>query len=167
MTRDEIKELSALAGYLDTHIPAMGGATLRKAIERLTTYEEVGAPEEINRVIDEYGRGMTLRTTCAKRLDIIKEIPTEELQECVKRWKSVYEPQPNNPLTLAELQGMIGEPLWVVPLEKEPDWKSCWVICMEDYILVHSTTNESRVYFLRGNEDYNKTWLAYRHKPSE
>ena len=73
----------------------------------------------------------------------------------------------NAPLTLAELQKMIGEPLWVVPLGKEPDWKPCWVICMEDYILVNSTTSESRAYILRRNEDYGKTWLAYRYKPSE
>lgn len=74
---------------------------------------------------------------------------------------------PNDPLTLEELRKMIGEPLWVVPLGKEPDWKPCWVICMEDYILVHSTTSESRGFILRRNENYGKTWLAYRHKPSE
>lgn len=76
-------------------------------------------------------------------------------------------PPSNDPLTLEDLEGMIGEPLYVIPAEKDPDWNPCWVICMEDYILVHSTTNESRVYLLRRNEDYGKTWLAYRHNPEE
>lgn len=73
--------------------------------------------------------------------------------------------QDNAPLTLDELEGMVGEPLYVIPAEKDPDWKPCWVICMEDYILVNSTTSESRVYLLRKNEDYGRTWLAYRSKP--
>lgn len=73
--------------------------------------------------------------------------------------------QDNAPLTLEELEGMVGEPLYVIPAEKDPDWKPCWVICMEDYILVHSSTSESRVYFLRRNKEYGKTWLAYRKKP--
>lgn len=73
--------------------------------------------------------------------------------------------QENAPLTLEELEGMVGEPLYVIPAEKDPDWKPCWVICMEDYILVYSTTSESRVYILRRNEDYGKTWLAYRRRP--
>lgn len=34
---EEIKDLSALAEYLDIHVPAMGGATLRKAIAALQT----------------------------------------------------------------------------------------------------------------------------------
>ncbi len=80
--------------------------------------------------------------------------------------KAVQMPAPiNPPLTLEQIREMDGEPLWVVPLEKAPDWNPCWVICMEDYILVHSTTSESRVYFLRRNKDYGKAWLAYRQKP--
>lgn len=73
----------------------------------------------------------------------------------------------NPPLTLEQLEVMVGEPVYVIPAEKDPDWKPCWVICMEDYILVNSTTRESRVYLLRRNEDYGKTWLAYRRKPEE
>lgn len=76
-------------------------------------------------------------------------------------------PPPNDPLTLEELEGMVGEPLYVIPVEKDPDWKPCWVICAEGYILVNSTTRENRAYILRRNKDYGKTWLAYRHRPEE
>lgn len=79
-------------------------------------------------------------------------------------FKIEMETPENPPLTLAELDGMVGEPLYITPAEKDPDWKPCWVICMEDYVLVHSTTSESRVYTLRRNEDYGKTWMAYRHR---
>lgn len=102
--------------------------------------------------------------TCEKKPDWKH---TSGMIEEACRIISSLETPPNDPLTLEELRKMIGEPLWVVPLGKEPDWKPCWVICMEDYILVHSTTSESRVYILRRNEDYGKTWLAYRYKPSE
>ena len=51
-------------------------------VERLAAYEETGPePEEIERILDSYGRGMTLRTENAQRLEIIKEIPINRLRE--------------------------------------------------------------------------------------
>ncbi len=87
------------------------------------------------------------------------------IKQAVERLKVLTAPEPNDPLTLEELREMIGKPLWVVPLGKEPDWKPCWVICEEDYIFVPSEVNESLVHLLRLNKDYGKTWLAYRRKP--
>lgn len=51
-------------------------------VDRLSAYEETGLePEEIERILDSYGRGMTLRTENAQRLEIIKEIPIDRLRE--------------------------------------------------------------------------------------
>ena len=53
---------------------------LAYAINRLESYEDTGlSPEEIERILDSYGRGMTLRTENAQRLEIIKEIPINRL----------------------------------------------------------------------------------------
>lgn len=50
--------------------------------QKLQRYEETGLePEEIERILDSYGRGMTLRTENAQRLEIIKEIPINRLRE--------------------------------------------------------------------------------------
>ena len=55
---------------------------IAKAFDRLAAYEETGLdPEEIERILDSYGRGMTLRTENAQRLGIIKEISTNRLRE--------------------------------------------------------------------------------------
>ena len=46
-----------------------------KILDHLAAYEETGLePEEIDRILDAYGRGMTLRTENAQRLEIVKDI---------------------------------------------------------------------------------------------
>ena len=61
---------------------------LADAINRLESYEETGLePEEIERILDSYGRGMTLRTENAQRLEIIKEISTDRLRELAQAEK--------------------------------------------------------------------------------
>lgn len=65
------------------------GAPLSNAIARLAAYEETGlSPEEIERILDSYGRGMTLRTENAQRLEIIKEIPINRLRELAQAEKA-------------------------------------------------------------------------------
>lgn len=56
-----------------------------KILDRLAAYEETGLePEEIDRILDAYERGMTLRTETAQRLEIVKDIKTTRLRE--SRW---------------------------------------------------------------------------------
>lgn len=88
------------------------------------------------------------------------------IREAIAQLKEVIR-ENNVPLTIEELQRMVGDPLWVVPIEKESDWNPCWVICKDDYILVNSTTKEGRVYLLKWNENYRKTWIAYRRKQED
>ena len=53
--------------------------------DRVADYEDTGLePGEIERVVDAYGRGMTLRTEAAERLEIIRKIPTARLRKIVK-----------------------------------------------------------------------------------
>lgn len=50
--------------------------------DRVAAYEDTGLePQEIERIVDTYGRGHTLRTESAERLEIIREIPTDRLRE--------------------------------------------------------------------------------------
>lgn len=49
------------------------------------SYEDTGlTPEEIERILDAYGRGRTLRTEIGERLEIVHGIPTDRLRELVK-----------------------------------------------------------------------------------
>lgn len=53
-----------------------------KAVDRLAAYEETDLePEDIDRILDAYGRGMTLRTESSQRLKIVKDIKTTRLCE--------------------------------------------------------------------------------------
>jgi hypothetical protein len=70
---------------------------VKELAARLAAYEETGLePEEIERILDSYGRGMTLRTENAQRLEIIKEIPIDRLRELAQAYQllgnTVYEP---------------------------------------------------------------------------
>lgn len=73
-------ECDCVNAYL--YICAVQAAELR---ERLREYEETGlTPKEINRIVDSYGRGLTLRSECSERLTIIRDIETDRLRELVK-----------------------------------------------------------------------------------
>jgi hypothetical protein len=62
---------------------------IAKAFDRLAAYEDTGLePEEIERILDSYGRGVTLRTENAQRLEIIKEIPINRLRELAQADKA-------------------------------------------------------------------------------
>ena len=70
---------------------------VKELAARLAAYEDTGLePEEIERILDSYGRGMTLRTENAQRLEIIKEIPINRLRELAQAYQllgnTVYEP---------------------------------------------------------------------------
>lgn len=71
-------------------------------IDRLAAYEDTGLePEEIARILDAYGRGMTLRTENAQRLGIVKDIQTDrlrELAEADREGRCVVLDMPRKPL---------------------------------------------------------------------
>ena len=54
-------------------------------IDHLAAYEDTGLePEEIERIVDAYGRGHTLRTESSERLEIVRKIKTDRLRELVR-----------------------------------------------------------------------------------
>ena len=68
----------------------------------------------------------------------------------------------NPPLTLEELQGMDGEPVWVVPLNDFEILPANYLVnAYEEQIVV----DKFGAYL--DFEDYGKTWLAYRRRPEE
>lgn len=53
--------------------------------DRVAAYEDTGLePQEIERIVDAYGRWHTPRTESAERLEIIREIQTDRLRELVE-----------------------------------------------------------------------------------
>ena len=111
---------------------------LHICVMRLAAYEDTGLePEEINRIMSEYERG----------------IPTSRMIETMK------EP-PNEALTLEELRDMDGEPVWVVSQDGRNE--SCWMLVDVKYELCREAHGGMAVFDTNG-----KTWLAYRRKPEE
>ncbi len=70
-------------------------------------------------------------------------------------------PQPNDPLTLEELRGMDGEPVWIVPMRGSGGFCT-WMLVDAEYELCREAHGEMAVF-----ENCGKTWLAYRRKPKE
>ena len=69
--------------------------------------------------------------------------------------------QPNDPLTLEELRGMDGEPVWIVPMRGSGGFCT-WMLVDAEYELCREAHGEMAVF-----ENCGKTWLAYRRKPEE
>ena len=65
--------------------------------------------------------------------------------------------QPNEPLSLEELRGMDGEPVYTVPDRYAPGWD---VVKILDTGYIRTKVNP----YLQEN-GYGKTWLTYRRKP--
>lgn len=58
---------------------------VQKILDRLAAYEDTGMdPEEIERILDAYGRGMTLRQANSERLQLIHGISTDRIRELVQ-----------------------------------------------------------------------------------
>lgn len=53
-----------------------------KFVDLLAAYEKTGLePKEIEHIVDAYGRGLSLRTESAQRLELVREIPDDRLRE--------------------------------------------------------------------------------------
>ena len=118
------------------------------------------------------GKTCGFRETFAKALALAAECKNAEIYTPAWRKSSVpgllqrfwikveisvsIGPPANPPLTLDELRGMDGEPVWceAIGSSTRPDQ---WCVCHDDYC----GNGEWDMFF----EDYGETWLAYRHKP--
>ena len=81
--------------------------------------------------------------------------------------------QPNEPLTLEELREMNGEPVWVKRLKGlsvcDTDWAVVEFRLEPDvkYDKIRVWWPGSEVEDTPSEDDYGKTWLAYRRPPDE
>ncbi len=67
----------------------------------------------------------------------------------------------STPLTLEELRGMDGEPVWIVPMRGSGGFCT-WMLVDAEYELCREAHGEMAVF-----ENCGKTWLAYRRKLEE
>ena len=68
-------------------------------------------------------------------------------------------PLPNDPLTLEELRGMDGEPVWITKMDGSG---GVWMLVDTEYELCREAHGEMAVF-----ENCGKTWMAYRRRPEE
>lgn len=74
-----------ILGCPDFEIPKIFALIIQTVVDKCADYEDTGLePQEITRIVNEYGRGHTLRTHAAERLELIREIPTDRLRELVE-----------------------------------------------------------------------------------
>lgn len=112
--------------------------TITEALEQLTGAEAI----LLNRTFTDFNNALLMA------IDALKEKQERENPE---------------PLTIAELQQMDEEPIFVVPLFKtiiQPEW------CVYEklYETAYIPGGECWNWLLK---DYGKTWIAYRYKPKE
>lgn len=68
---------------------------------------------------------------------------------------------PNEPLTLEQLRGMDGEPVWIVDIGGRNWYGPGWAIVDRENNLVRTVKNWNPVFF----EKYGERWLAYCRPP--
>lgn len=82
------KELTDIINEQDFCFTPDEMRTVKRALGRLRSYEDTGlTPDEIERILDAYGRGMTIRTENTERLRLIKDIQTDRLKDIAKAEK--------------------------------------------------------------------------------
>lgn len=87
----------------------------------------------------------------------------EPLREAIALLKTHPDNQPNEPLTLEELRGMAGQPVWIKKGLEISEWAI--VLGREDLFCLHFAV-------LRGQmrlapKEYGTVWFAYRRPPKE
>ena len=71
--------------------------------------------------------------------------------------------QPNEPLTLEELDGWNTKPAYLVPLGEQP-WDAQWSIMRYGRFVVETNAGPT-ISICLSRHEYGKTWLAYRRPP--
>ena len=81
--------------------------------------------------------------------------------------RAVLAPVPNEPLTLAELRGMRGEPVFVIPLgdNASPEDAEWCIFFSSEYDGCSCAEPGGIDYYCYKFLEYYKTWIAFRHKP--
>ena len=125
-----------ILGCPDFEIPKIFALIIQTVVDKCADYEDTGLePQEITRIVNEYGRGHTLRTHAAERLELIREIPTGRLRELVeadrdgrcvvysKGFPIVSTYLQEGGLYIRETSGVIGYEEYNAALKGEPNGK--------------------------------------------
>ena len=93
---------------------------------------------------------------------------TEGFNDCLMRVRSMVHSAPtftppNEPMTIEQLRGMDGEPVWIVDIGGRNWYGPGWAIVDRENNLVRTVKNWNPVFF----EKYGERWLAYRRPPEE
>jgi len=116
------------------------------------------------------GWGLTFDSVNESLPDWIEEFKTRPRKVGASEYwddRAVHMPDPNPPLTLAELREMDGEPVWVQPQENNC---GIWGFVDKEHGLVRvfGSFERGRTFGIcRQFKTYGRTWLAYRRKPEE
>ena len=82
----------------------------------------------------------------------------EKAADVIEELAAKLEPS-SEPLTLEELRGMDGEPVWITKMDGSG---GVWMLVDTEYELCRETHGEMAVF-----ENCGKTWIAYRRRPEE
>lgn len=94
---------------------------------------------------------------------LLGDFDVKALCSAIEKLRTHPDAQPNEPLTLEELQGMIGEPVWVESPGFSREISGRWTI-VEAVSVEESTLYTRRDYTCRS---YGVVWVAYRRPPKE
>lgn len=85
------------------------------------------------------------------------------IDAAIEKLRTHPDAQPNEPLTLEELRGMVGQPVWVESPGVNREVSGRWTI-------VAAVNMEERALYTRGDYTcrfYGVVWIAYRRPPKE
>ena len=84
----------------------------------------------------------------------------EQAADVIEELAAKMEPS-STPLTLEELRGMDGEPVWIIPMRGSGGFCT-WMLVDAEYELCREAHGEMAVF-----ENCGKTWMAYRRRPED
>ncbi len=84
----------------------------------------------------------------------------EKAADVIEELAAKMEPS-STPLTLEELRGMDGEPVWIIPMRGSGGFCT-WMLVDAEYELCREAHGEMAVF-----ENCGKTWMAYRRRPED
>gem|GEM_PF-1846632 len=167
-TAKELMEIGRLATIIDRYqgeiVPKLNEQLqqLQAENERLKANKQLG----LYPIVKEYRIGGLEEFTCEEcghinsidnsyvEKDEIKNF-NYDLLTAIQALQEKLERENPQPLGLEELRKMDGEPVWIEIIGK-PDL-NCWGYHDEDGVNGYTR--------FTSDDDYGKTWLAYRHKP--
>lgn len=120
-----------------------------------------GMTQEVDKVCKEKPPAIAYIDDRAICFDGHPETLLKKIQNFQPWYKMPTLTPPNEPMTIEQLRGMDGEPVWIVDIGPHKWYGPGWAIVDRDNCLVRTAKNWNPVFF----ERYGERWLAYRRPP--